>query len=69
MAPVAIGGGVRVKVSGGGPRAAGGRHPGRARVDRPDLPLEPVTGEELVERAALLLRDRDAAAAEGAALV
>ena len=69
VAPVAIGGGVRVKVLEAAARGLPvvATRAGLGSIGR-YLPLEPVTGEELVERAALLLRDRDAAAAEGAAL-
>ena len=69
VAPVAIGGGVRVKVLEAAARGLPvvATRAGLGSIGR-YLPLVPATGEELVERAALLLRDRDAARAEGAEL-
>lgn len=69
VVPVAIGGGVRVKILEAAARGLPvvATRAGLGSIGR-YLPLAPATGEELVERAARLLRDRDAAAAEGAAL-
>jgi glycosyltransferase involved in cell wall biosynthesis len=69
VAPVTIGGGVRVKIL----EAAARGIPvvaTKAAVGSIDeyLPIEPVAGAELAQRAAALLADRARARAEGAAL-